>query len=113
MEIGQIILGVLSAIEAIIPLISAGGASSSAITKIITALQQFLPLLEKLAPIIGDEATLIYQGVRNIISNLRGTDTDAQQDADLDALDARVDAAWQKILPQFDPDAAPTPPKAA
>jgi hypothetical protein len=66
-------------------------------------------VLEQIAPLIGDEATLIYQGVKSILNSLRsdGVVTTAQQDTDLDALDRRVDAAWDKIAPQFDPDAAP------
>lgn len=107
MDYTQIILAVLGAIEAAIPLITGSSSSttSTAITKIIVALQQFVPILEKLTPLIGDQATLMWQGVKNILANLRGTETDADQDAALDALDARVDAAWAKILPQFDPDA--------
>lgn len=110
MDYTQIILAALGAIEAIIPLLAgnSGSTTTTAIGKIIAALQQFLPVLEKLTPLIGDEAALLWQGVKNILVNLRGTATDAEQDAALDALDARVDAAWSKVLPQFDPDAKPS-----
>lgn len=107
--IAGIILSALTAIQSLLPLLGVAGNSAAAVTNIITALTKIIPVLEQLAPIVGDEISLIYQGVKNIIANLRGDGvvTSAQQDADLDALDARVDAAWDKIAPQFDPDAAP------
>lgn len=103
-------------IQAILPLLGTASAGATAVTSIITALVKILPVVEKLVPIIGDEASLIFTGIKNIIANIRGTQTTAEQDAALDALDARVDAAWNKIAPMFDPDfvnpsnpAPPTP----
>jgi hypothetical protein len=103
------ILSALSAVQALLPLLGVAGNTASIVTTIITALTKIVPLLEMLAPIVGDEVSLVYQGVKNIIANLRsdGVVTTAQQDADLDALDLRVDTAWNKILPQFDPDYVP------
>lgn len=112
--IAGIILSSLTAIQSLLPLLGVAGSTSAAVVNIITALTKIIPVLEQLAPIVGDEISLIYQGIKNIIANLRGTDveTTAQQDADLDALDARVDAAWNAISAQFDPDAPPANPVA-
>lgn len=107
--IAGIILSSLTAIQSLLPLLGTAGAAASAVTNIITALTKIVPVLEQIAPLLGNEVSLIYQGVKNIIANLRGTDveTTAQQDADLDALDARVDSAWDAISVKFDPDAPP------
>jgi hypothetical protein len=105
--IASIILGSLSAIETLLPLLGVGGVNVAAVTSVIGVLQKIVPVLEQIAPFAIDEVGLIYQGIKNIIANLRGGETSAQQDADLDALDAKVDAAWNAILPQFDPDAPP------
>jgi hypothetical protein len=107
--ISGVILAALNAIQALLPLLGVAGNSVSVVTTIIQMLTKLIPFLEQVAPLIGDEATLIYQGVKSILNSLRsdGVVTTAQQDTDLDALDRRVDAAWDKIAPQFDPDAAP------
>lgn len=109
--IAGIILSSLTAIQSLLPLLGVAGASSTAVVNIITALTKIIPVLEQLAPLVSDEISLIYQGIKNIIANLRGdaVETTTQQDADLDALDARVDASWNAIANQFDPDAKPTP----
>jgi hypothetical protein len=101
------ILAALSAVQSLLPLLGVAGNTVSIVATVIAALTKIIPVIEQVAPLVGDEASLIYQGVKNIIANLRsdGVATTAQQDADLDALDARVDAAWDKIAPQFDPDA--------
>jgi hypothetical protein len=106
--IAGIILSSLTAIQSLLPLLGVAGASSAAVVNIINALTKIIPMLAQLAPLVGDEITLIYQGIKNIIANLRGTDieTTEQQDADLDALDARVDASWNAVAAQFDPDAS-------
>lgn len=103
------VTSVLTLVQGLIPLLGAGGASISLVSNIIAALVKIIPVLEQVAPLIGDEATLLYQGVKNIINNLKGDSvtTTAQQDADLDALDARVDASWDKVASQFDPDFLP------
>lgn len=103
-----IILSALSAIQSLLPLLGAAGSSASMVATIIATLVKIEPVLAQMAPLLGDEASLLYQGMKNIIANLRGPGivTTAQQDTDLDALDARVDASWDKIAPQFDPDAA-------
>ena len=113
--IAGIILSSLTAIQSLLPLIGIAGNTATIVTNIITALTKIVPMLEQLAPLVGDEISLIYQGVKNIIANLRGDGvvTDAEQDAALDALDTRVDASWDAISAQFDPDATPPPAPAA
>jgi hypothetical protein len=105
--ISGVILAALNAIQGLLPLLGVAGNSISVVTTIISMLTKLVPVLEQIAPLVGDEATLIYQGVKSILNSLRGDGvvTTTQQDRDLDALDARVDAAWDKIAPQFDPDA--------
>lgn len=105
--ISSSILAVLTLVESLLPQLGVVGASASIIDNVIRALVKIVPVLEKIAPLVGDEASLLYQGVKNIIANLRSdsVSTSAQQDADLDALDARVDAAWDSVSTQFDPDA--------
>ncbi len=106
--ISGIILSSLTAIQSLLPLLGVAGSTASIVANIIEALAKIIPVLEKLAPLVGDEASLLYQGVKNIIANLRSDSiaTTVQQDADLDALDARVDASWNSVAGQFDPDAS-------
>lgn len=105
--IAGIISSSLSAVQMLLPLLGPAGGSASAVISIIGMLEKVVPVAAKLAPLAGDEVTLIYQGVKNIIGNLRGPDvvTTAEQDAALDALDKRVDDDWDAIAPKFDPDA--------
>lgn len=105
--ISGIILSTLNAIQALLPMLGVAGSPVGIVAIIITTLTKIVPVLEQLAPLAGDEVSLIYSGVKNIIGNLRGPGvvTTAQQDADLDALDARVDASWNAVQAQFDPDA--------
>jgi hypothetical protein len=112
--IAGIILSTLTAIQSLLPLLGVAANASTAVANIITALTKIVPVLEQLAPIVGNEITLLYQGIKNIIANLRGTsiETTAQQDADLDALDSQVDASWNAISAQFDPDAVQATPAA-
>lgn len=107
--IAGVILSTLSAIQSLMPLLGIAGNAANIVTTIIAALVKVIPVLEQLAPLVGDEVSLIYQGVKSIIASLRSdsVSTTAQQDIALDALDARVDAAWDKIAPQFDPDYVP------
>lgn len=105
--ISGIVMSSLNVIETILPLLGPGGAAVGAIAPIIGALVKIEPVIAQIAPLVPDEATLIFQGVKNIIGNLRGggVATSADEDAALDALDARVDSGWDKISAQFDPDA--------
>ena len=105
--VSDVILSVLTAVQALLPLLGVSGNAAAAVAAIIGMLTKVVRALERLAPLVGDEVSLIYQGVKSIIASLRSdsVSTTAEQDADLDALDARVDAAWDRIAPQFDPDA--------
>lgn len=98
------ILSVLSLVEGLLPSLGVAGTSVTIVDGIINALTKLLPMIEQIAPLIGSEVQLMYQGVKNIIANIRGTDTTAQQDAALDALDAQVDASWNAVAAKFDPD---------
>lgn len=100
--ISAAVLAVLTLIEQILPLLTGGGQTVALITNIIEALIKFMPLIE-------NEVSTVYQSVKNIISALSANPatTGAQLDA-LAALDKQVDAAWQDLEPEFDPD-APTP----
>ena len=93
-----LVLAVLSAIEAILPLLGTPQATSDMIGKIITA-------LENLLPAIVDEISTVYTVVKNIISLLqsKGVVTDDQL-ASLAALDNQVDTAWAAIKAKIDPD---------
>lgn len=102
-----IITSSLAAIQALLPLLGTTGNAISIVSAVIVALNKIIPFIEEVAPLVGDEVSLLIQGVKNTIAILRGTQTDAEQDAALDILDARVDATWDKIAPQFDPDYTP------
>lgn len=95
---------VMSLVEALLPSLGVAGSSVTVVDTIINALVKIVPVLEKLAPVFGNEIALIYQGIKNIIANIRGTDTTAEQDAALDSLDTQVDASWNSVAAKFDPD---------
>jgi hypothetical protein len=103
--VSGIILSSLDAIQGLLPLLGPAGATAGAVTNVITTLTKIIPVAQHVAPLVGDEGTLIFQGIKNIVGNLRGTQTSAEQDAALDELDSRVDAAWDAIASKFDPDA--------
>lgn len=96
------ITAVLTLIEQLIPLL--GLASTNATVKliasIITTLVQFMPQIE-------NEVSVVYQSVKNIIGALSANpDATSTQLQSLQKLDEQVDAAWNKVAPDFDPDAA-------
>jgi len=111
--IAQGVMAVLTMIETLLPQLGTAANTVSIVDGVINSLVKIVPVIEQLAPIVGNEIQLMYQGVKNIIANLKGTDTTAQQDAALDALDAQVDASWNSVAAQFDPDAAAPPTNAA
>ena len=105
--ISTAILAVLSLIEQILPII--GTASPT-----VTVIANVINVLTKLMPYIVDEISTVYTAVKNIIAQLQNTGAPtAEQIAALQALDAQVDAAWDAIQAQFDPDAVPPVPPAA
>ena len=97
--ISTAILAVLSLIEQILPML---GSSSTTVTMI----ENIISVLTKLLPYIIDEISTVYTAVKNIIAQLQnsGAPTPDQITA-LQSLDAQVDAAWDAIQTQLDPDA--------
>lgn len=93
------VTAVLALIQQILPLITAGSASSGLVGSIVNVLTTWLPL-------IATEVTALYEPVKNIITALQssGALTD-QQRADLKALDAKVDQAFDAASAGLDPDA--------
>jgi ABC-type uncharacterized transport system substrate-binding protein len=90
------ITGVLSLVSALLPLI--GVSNSDAIQKVIQAIDAVLPLAEQ-------EIGVVYQGIKNILDAIGShpATTDAQL-ASVQTLNDKVDAAWAKVQPGFDPD---------
>ena len=81
------IQALLGLIESLIPLLTSS-ANASVINGIINTLTNFLPY-------IVEEIASLYQPVKNIIAALSATPaTDAAQLAQLQTLDAQVDAAF-------------------
>jgi uncharacterized membrane protein len=97
------LLAVLTLIGNILPLLTGGSTTVTLIENIIAALVKFMPL-------IVNEASTVYQSVKNIIDALSSNPaTTADQMTALTALDKQVDDAWNAIESQIDPDAAPAP----
>lgn len=90
---------ILLALQAFADLLNTG-TTSAQIAKIITFLEQIIPLAVQLGQ-------AVYTGIKNIIAAARGQTSDADLLAALDALDAQTDAAFDAIANQVDPaDAA-------
>lgn len=97
--ISAAVMAVLTLIEQILPLLTGGGQTVVLITNIITALVKFMPLIE-------NEVETVYQSVKNIIAALSANPaTTEEQMKSLTALDKQVDAAWDDIESELDPDA--------
>lgn len=96
--ISSAILAVLTVIEQFLPLLGTSAATTQLVSGIINALTQLLPY-------IIDEVGTVYTSVKNIISLLNDQgDMTPQQQADLDALESQVDAAWNAVKDKIDPD---------
>lgn len=96
---------------------------TAAATALIALINQLLPILgtnqamliasiidalEKWVPLIVTGMEELYQPVKNIIAALTNSDsTTPEQQAALQSLDAQVDAAFEAIAAQTDPDAVP------
>ncbi len=97
--IQEIIIGVVTLIEQILPLIGTDANSVSAIGNIVTQLEKWLP-------IIVQEVGVLYQPVKNIIAALSANPaTLADQQATLAQIDAQVDTAFEAAAKDVDPDA--------
>jgi hypothetical protein len=87
----------LSLISSIIPMLTST-ANANVITSVISTLTSFLPF-------IVSEISSLYTPVKNIIAALSATPaTNAAQLAQLQVLDAQVDAAFEAIAAQTDTD---------
>ena len=90
---------VVDLIQMVLPLIPGAGAASPIINTVVDTLQEFEPL-------IINQVGATYEGVKNIIGALSSNpDTTAEQLRKLRELDRRVDAAWDAIEKELDPDA--------
>ena len=89
----------LALIQQLLPVL--GGSDATLIASIINVLEKWVPLI-----ITGVEE--LYQPVKNIIAALSANPTTtADQLVTLQSLDAQVDAAFESIAVQVDPDAVP------
>ena len=94
----DLILGVLTIIQQILPLLNSSGTSTNAITTIVTQLEKWLPL-------IVQEIGVLYGPVKNIIAALSANPaTLIEQVATLE-IDAQVDTAFEAAAKDVDPDA--------
>lgn len=94
------------------------------VNNVIDLVQMFLPLIRKddstaigkiidtiqsTAPLVVDQIGDTYTGVKNIIDSIGAHPaTTAEQLAALQAFSQKVDAAWDAIESQIDPDAQPS-----
>lgn len=100
--ISAAVMAALTLIEQILPLLTGGSSTVTLIANIINALIKFMPLIE-------NEVETVYTSVKNIIAALSANPaTTEEQMASLQALDKQVDAAWDDIETQLDPDAPTT-----
>ena len=90
---------ILALIQQLLPVL--GGSDATLIASIINVLEKWVPLI-----ITGVEE--LYQPVKNIIAALSANPAiTADQLVTLQSLDAQVDAAFESIAVQVDPDAVP------
>lgn len=93
------VTGVLSLVETVLPMIKKNSSGTAAIGKVIDAVQA-------IAPLAINQVGVVYTGVKNVIASIGAHPaTTAEQLASLQAFDKKVDAAWDAIEGQLDPDA--------
>lgn len=93
------ISSVVDLIQSFLPLIPQTSAAAPIINTVIDTLQD-------VAPLVVDQISVTYTGVKNIIASLSDNPgTTEEQLARLREFDAQVDAAWDAIEGQLDPDA--------
>lgn len=92
--------GIISLITTILPMIHKGSAGSTTMGKVVDT-------LVAVAPLATDQIGTLYTGIKNVIASVGAHPaTTADQMAALRAFDKQVDAAWDAIESQLDPDAA-------
>ena len=97
--ISEILLGVLTLIEQMLPLLNTSATSVTAIGTIVVQLEKWLPFIVK-------EVGVLYEPVKNIIAALSANPaTLADQQAKLAVIDAQVDTAFEAAAKDVDPDA--------
>lgn len=95
---------ILTLIQQILPLLTAGGGGTVGIIAAI------IDVLTKWLPLIVMEVNTLYQPVKNIIAALSATTgVTPDQVSALQALDTACDAAFEAATVGLDPD-APAPP---
>lgn len=94
------ILSVLALIEGILPLVTGSQNSTT-----VSAIDNIIDALEKLAPTVITWSENIASSINNIISTLNGSGVlSDSQIAATTALQATVDANWNAVVNQIDPD---------
>lgn len=92
---------VIDLIQQFLPLIPAAGSAAPVINLVVDTLQD-------IAPLVTDQISVTYTGVKNIIKSLSDNPgTTAEQLISLRVLDKQVDDAWDAIEAEFDPDHEP------
>lgn len=90
------ITSILALISQRLPLIGVGGAAATTIGTIISIISSILPL-------VASEITLVGPAIKNIINALsENPATTAEQLAELQKLDAAVDAAFEEAAKDTD-----------
>lgn len=90
---------ILALLQQLLPLISAGSASSGVVATIVNVLKTWLPL-------ITTEITALYEPLKNIITVLQGSGAvTPEQISDLKVMDAKIDADFEAASAGLDPDA--------
>lgn len=90
---------VIDLIQKFLPLIPVAGPAAPIINDVVDTLQEFSPL-------IVNQVETTREGVKNIINAVSSNpNTSTDQLKALRELDRKVDAAWEKIEAQLDPDA--------
>jgi len=95
----DMILGIFSVLQQVIPLLTQGAGTSSAIGNIITQLEKWLPVILR-------EVSVLYEPTKNIIDALGNSpSTLPDQLKKLAEIDSQVDAAFEAAAKDVDPDA--------
>jgi phage-related protein len=98
--ISSTVLAVLALIEQILPLVM--GSKNSQTTQII---DNIINALQNMLPYIVNEVQTVYAAASNIIATLSNSGAlTPTQIAATQALGSQVDAAWNSVASQIDPD---------